>query len=98
MTKEEYNSKIKELQDDFEKKKSDVEVQYAMSNNPYNVGDILQSDFGIILKVEKVRVARKWSDMLPECVYIGQQLTKKLEPHKRPDVRQLYQSSIAKKL
>lgn len=83
MTLKEYESQLAIFKKEFEDKRKELATAYAMSNNPYKVGDILQSRSEII-KVESVHWGYN-NQCLPECYYRGTQLTKKLEPKKRHD-------------
>lgn len=99
MTYEEYEQKVEELESEFNEKKNELSREFAMANNPYKVGDILQDHFQII-RVEKI----KWTftydtNFIPECLYFGTQLTAKLEPKKRQDINPcMYQSNVLRKL
>lgn len=95
MTKEEYKKKLDELNSEFKQKKFALYKEFALSNNPYRVGDILQDHFHII-KVEKIKIDVVLST--PECVYYGTQLTQKLEPKKKQDEAPMWQSNVERKL
>lgn len=99
MTTEEYRQKLEELEIEYKNKKDALGREFAMSNNPYKVGNILQDHYQII-QVEKI----KWiwmygTSSTPECVYYGTQLTAKLEPKKRQDINPyMHQSNVLRKL
>lgn len=95
MTKEEYRKKLDDLQNEFEQKKISVYKEFAISNNPYKVGDILRDHLRII-KVEQIKVSVLEST--PQCVYYGKQLTQKLEPMKKQDNNPMFQSNVVRKL
>lgn len=98
MTEQEYKNKLRELHNEFEERKAALKTEYALSNNPYKVGDILRDPWQII-KVIEVRVARHVCGEFPECVYFGVQLTEKLVPRKRQDVNpMMWQSNVKQKL
>ena len=65
MTHEEYKARLAALEKEFRVKRIEVARDYAMSNNPYKVGDILQND-SCILRVERVLWGYKYSGE-PEC-------------------------------
>jgi hypothetical protein len=94
MTKEEYQSKC----DEHHLKIKSLAKEYALSNNPYKIGDIVNDHTGSI-KIEKILLRRKWfiakrEFEYPQCIYIGVELTKKGEPNKRGYKRSIYQSNI----
>jgi len=92
MTQEEYKKKLLELQDEFTEKKKEVAKEYAFSNNPHKIGDIITDHSGSKLKIEKI----KWSYGYgaPACVYYGIELKKDLTPTKRQQNTSIHQSSI----
>ena len=97
MTKEEYESRLAALEKEYKAKCDELARIYAISNNPYKIGDILQDHYQII-KVERIGWARNYHGM-PECWYRGTQLTKKLEPKKRQDTDpRMVQSNVKCKL
>ena len=97
MTTEEYNAQLAALKKEHKAKCDELAIAYAKSNNPYNVGDILQDNYQII-KVERIRVAYNHRGF-PECTYRGTQLTKKLDPKKRQDFNpQMWQSNVKRKI
>lgn len=97
MTKEEYESGLAALKKEYEAKCNELARAYAMANNPYKVGDILQDHYQII-KVERIGWGHNLCG-LPECWYRGTQLTKKLEPKKRQDLDpRMVQSKVKRKL
>ncbi len=94
MTEKEYKDRLAKI----EVAKEELDKEYAYSNNPYKIGDILKDHFHI-LKVESIKVERKFDSWEPECVYCGTQLTTKLEPKKRcGNTSVMYQSNVVKKL
>lgn len=98
MTYEEYEQKVEELESEFNEKKNELSREFAMANNPYKVGDILQDHYQII-RVEKIKWKWAFLSIISECVYYGTQLTAKLEPKKRQDINPcMYQSNVLRKL
>jgi len=55
MTKEEYHSKIKELEQEVDIKKKLLRREFALSNNTVKIGDILEDHCHRII-VEKIGV------------------------------------------
>lgn len=98
MTIEEYRQKLKEFEIEYKNKKDVLCKEFAMSNNFYKVGDILQDIYQII-RVEKIKWTFVFPSNTPECVYYGTQLSAKLEPKKRQDINShMYQSNVLRKL
>lgn len=81
MTKQEYEERLAALKKQFEKDKNKLSVEFAKSNNPYKVGDILSSGRGVIIRVEKISYRYSY-DGTPYCVYSGTALKKDLTPRK----------------
>ena len=93
MTKEEYKSKVIEINNDRELKLKSLAKEYALSNNPYKIGDVVIDNIKTI-KIEKIQFTLGGFQSTPECVYTGIELTKKGELNKRGNKRSIYQSSI----
>ena len=94
MELKEYQSKLKELSDNFEEDKSTLARQYAFSNNELKVGDIIKDMVGAI-KIEKILFTQGMGyNSFPECVYFGSELRKDLMPRKDGSKRKIYQSQI----
>lgn len=99
MTKEEYRKRLSELKEEFEKKTKELAKEYALSNNPYKVGDIIKDSYQII-KVDRVSVLLpSITSDYPQCVFYGTQLTSKLVPKKKQDKSpRMFQRYVIKKL
>jgi hypothetical protein len=93
MTKEEYKSKLIEINNDSELKLKSLAKEYALSNNPYKIGDIV-TDHIKTVKIEKIQFTLGQFQSPPECVYTGIELTKKGEPNKNGNKNSVYQSNI----
>jgi hypothetical protein len=93
MTKEEYKSKVIEINNDCELKLKSLAKEYALSNNPYKIGDVV-ADNSKTIKIEKIQFTLGGLQSTPECVYTGIELTKKGEPYKNGNKRSVYQSNI----
>ena len=93
MTREEYDQKRKELRAKHEMSLKHLAVEYAKSNNPYNVGDIITDHYqtGRITEIKYYT-----SEERPECVYICDNLTKKGTIKVNDPVTKIYQSNIVK--
>jgi hypothetical protein len=96
MNPEEYKIKLKKLEEEFEYSTKGLRKQYAFSNNPYKIGDIITDNIGTI-KIEKISFGSSVNSSFPECVYFGLELTKKLIPKKNEQKRWIYQSYIQEK-
>ncbi len=95
MNKEEFKLSLKELEAKHKKERNDLMVKYALANNPYKEGDILQNH-STTIKVEKIKVTIGLYDD-PSCIYIGPELKKDLTPKKNGISSSVYQGSIALK-
>lgn len=93
MDREEYTSKLKELNKDYLLKCKLLAREYAFHNNPVKTGDIIEDHYQI-LKVEKIHFSKGTSDQLPYCIYEGKRLTKKLEPFKYKGNSSSYQTNL----
>lgn len=97
MTKEEYQLKYKEITQQEDERKKSLAKDYANSNNPYKIGDIITDHVGSI-KIEEIKYSLYTSfDTLPCCVFIGTEITKKGELNKRGKKRMIYQTNIISK-
>ncbi len=82
MTKQEYDERLAALKKQYEKAKNDLAIEFAKSNNPYKVGDILSNGRrNVTISVEKITY-RYGYDGTPYCVYHGTALKKDLTPRK----------------
>lgn len=78
---ETYQKKLKELEEKFKERKSDLSKKFAIENGSYKIGDILKDHYKIIL-VEKINWGYKYSNNTPQCYYCGPILKKKdLKPY-----------------
>lgn len=92
MTTVEYKNKLAELANEYEAKKRKVITEYALSNNPYKVGDMI-TDHSSTIKIEKIQPYLGYNE-LPICLYTGTQYTKKGEISKKQDYTKIYQRNI----
>ena len=97
MTEQEYCKKLTEIDKEMHAKKKALAVEYALSNNPYKEGDIVQDVDGVILKIECIRPIMGYCTN-PQCAYTGILLTQKLAPMKKQKVTAVYQSRIVRKI
>jgi hypothetical protein len=93
MTKQEFDDKIKEIERKMKLEKRELYNEYALSNNPHKVGDIVSDHKGTI-KIEKIKIVLGFRKEYPECVYIGSRLRKDLKPFKSGEHDFVYQSNM----
>ena len=94
MTNTEYDSKLEKLRLEFEQNKRSLAIEYATSNNPYKVGDVI-SDHYKTIRIEKWKISLY--SRYPSLVYTGVLLKKDGTPAKKQDDRTVWQSNINKK-
>lgn len=94
MMPEEYKYRMEVLAAEFEAKKRALVKECALSNNQYNVGDIVTDHIGSV-KVEKIMTTT--SNDKPTCVYYGIELKKDMTPKKNDPRRQAWQNNLIKK-
>ena len=80
MTEEEYKTKLKGIEDNFELSKRKLNYEYAMSTAIFKVGDII-GDSRWSLLIDRITVSA-YSYELPKPVYHGLELRKDLSPRK----------------
>lgn len=98
MTKEEYIKRIYEIKCKCQDEINALGVEYAKSNNPHKVGDIIHDHIGSI-KIERVQIVLSANVSISfnesYCRYYGIQLKKDGSPMKRQDpTRSIYQKNI----
>jgi hypothetical protein len=96
MTPEQYKEKLKEIQEKHKKELFQLDKEYALLNNTYKIGDIIEDHQGKI-KIEKFLIYKGYNNNLPICVYLGVELKKDETPTKKGDKRQVWQSNLLKK-
>lgn len=95
MTEEEYLRRLDLIKKAYEVDKRNLAIEFAKSNNPYKVGDVIEDHIGK-LKIEKIMVNIINYD-LPNCNYYGVELKKDGTLCKRQTGRCIYQSNIKQK-
>lgn len=81
MNKEEYLKAKKALEAEFEEKKKQLAKEFAYSNNPVKIGDIITDHYKTI-RVEKLLWTYNFGNP-PYMVYRGTRLNKNGQPAKR---------------
>jgi len=94
MTKEEYKLKIYELEKKYKNDQNQIKIEYALSNNPYKIGQIIES-YSTRIKIKKIEVTHNFS-IFPECYFKGISYTKKNKPYKKNNIDGISQSSVKK--
>lgn len=96
MTVTEYQKQANFYQKEYEEKIRKLKKDFAVSNNPYKIGDIIKDHYQCI-KIDNI----KWKFAyygnnagLSECVYIGPRLKKDLSPFKSGEIGTICQSNI----
>ena len=101
MNIDQMKEKIKALSFTYEQKRKQVLEDFALSNNPFKTGDILEGDIledhYQIVQVDKIGFNLRLN-CIPECVYSGLRLTKQLKPYKSNVRTKIYQSDIKRKI
>ena len=82
MNKEEYLKAKKALEEECEIKKKHLAREFAFSNNPVKIGDIITDHYKTI-RVLKFLWGYDFGSQMPCMFYRGVRLTKKGEPAKR---------------
>lgn len=90
MTKDELKEKLRIAEGDYERAKRIIYIDYAKSNNPYKIGDIVTDHIGS-LKIERIAVSVTW--YISQCVYHGIDLKTNGQPCKKQG-RAVYQTNI----
>lgn len=67
--------------------------QYALSNNPFKIGDTITDNIGSIL-IKSIKIQFGFSNNFPECVYFGIELKKDGKPCKKQTDRGAWQSNL----
>ena len=93
MTQYEYQLKLNQINKDHQIRLRFLAYDFAESNNPHKIGDIVTDRIGSI-KIDIIHFTLGGGKYLPECAYTGIELTKKGEPNKRGKKRTVYQSNI----
>ena len=95
MNIEEYKLKLENARNEYESNKDRISTEFAESNNPYKIGDVVTDHYHTI-KIEKHQIAFTGMNAIPECVFFGTELKKDGTPKKRQENNPVYQSNIGK--
>ncbi len=94
MERKEMDARLKIIEADYYNQKKAIYKEYALSNNPYKVGDIITDHYKTI-KIEIIGVYV--SNGEPSCQYTGIQLNKDGKPSKTQKDNTIYQFNIVEK-
>lgn len=95
MKKEELDSKLSQLEQEYSLNKKKLIREFCDANNPYKVGDIFTDHIGSI-RIEKIKYSFSLYREKPCCVYYGVELKKDLTPKKIQTNREAWQSNDIK--
>ena len=92
MTIEEYKEKNLEVKQEYEKKRKDIDISFAVSNNIIQKDDIIRTDtrIGKVIKYELYRSSLN----LPQLVYVCEQLKSNGKPRIDKKIIKIYQSNV----
>ena len=96
MTKEDFQFKKLALELEFKSKIKELLTGYALSNNSYTIGDIIEDHIGKG-KILEISVKQKFNSDYSECIYLCDNLTKNGSISKREPKRWIYQSNLKDK-
>ena len=95
MTKEEYYVELERLKKEYDVGVSGTINKFAIGNNPYKLGDLVQ-DHTSYIKIESMRIVANLKD--PYVVYKGPLLKKDGQPRKDGKIGSVHQCNIKKEL
>lgn len=90
MQRETYLQRLKQIEDDAQKAKQAIYIEYGLSQAKFKIGDIIK-DSRCTLKIQKVGVYKALGD--PHPVYHGVELKKDLTPKKNGNRAAIYSSN-----
>ncbi len=96
MTEQEYTERLARLEKEHQRAKSKLVREYALINNPYKVGDVLEDHYHTI-KVEAM-IPQYSSNGFGEMLYVGVDLKKDLTPKKTQTGKHMYQENVKRKI
>lgn len=89
-TEDEFLKQLKNLKNEYNEKKLNLQKKYALDYNPFKKGDIIEGQ-GQRIKIETIRVAIH--ETIPSCFYRGERLTKSNLFFKKREKGCIYQNS-----
>ncbi len=97
MNRDEYYEKLQQIEKEYALKKDDLSVNFAKSNNPYKIGDIIRDHYEII-RIDKIGTGCFHRETYPSCVYDGILVTKKGIPFKNGKRGTVYQDNVKEQI
>jgi len=91
----EYKNKLALLKQEFWTKENDLIIEYAMSNNNVQEGDLFRDHIGCI-KVERIEATFAGLDATPSCKYYGLEIKTDGTPKKKSNYRWAFQCNKIK--
>ena len=99
MEKAEYFKKIRSLQEKHNKEIINFQIKVAKENNIYKKHDIIQDHYKIIEILEiKYNYNQYYAEEMPNCIYYGPRLTKKLNAYKTNEQGEMYQINVKRRI
>lgn len=95
MTLDEMKEEIKKIEYESSLKIKAIQKEFAMSNNPYNIKDIIE-DHLCKIKIENIKYAVFYG--VPSSVYYGTLIQKNDKPFKNNKQGCIYQTNIKKEI
>lgn len=95
MSEQEYKQKLSDLKNQFDKDKQKIDREYALSKNPYKIGDIVK-DHHSILKIESVKWGYCYGGV--DCIFKGVELKIDLTPSKKQLNTEMWLDNVKEKL
>ena len=95
MNLSEYLDKVAEIKAASQKKIYELQLQYALEHNPYQIGDIVTDHIGSIL-VETISAYTDARYKEPQAMYEGRVLKKDGTPTKKEQYRVVWQMNLIK--
>ena len=97
MTKAGYDNLKKSIKETYELSLSNLAKEYALANNTYKLGDIIQDKYSNVrIKIDKIRCTVDFGKTYPECLYYGPELRKDNTYFKNGKRSAVLQSRIGK--
>lgn len=82
MNKQELESQLNKLREEYEKNKKSILIAYCKTNNTVSIGDRITSVRGESIRVDKITFTFSFRVETPECAYHGVELKKDLTERK----------------
>lgn len=93
MTKEEYDNKLKGIEEAYKKEKDDLALKYGVENVQYKLGNIIEDNCNKI-KITSISIGFTLLTEYPVPIYKGIILKKDGTPRKKVEYARIYQNNI----